>query len=91
MDDGGTDDRKPVDGAAVLSEAFPDLTCLRCGYGLHYYSVEHDPMIALGFGDGEVLHTVCRRCGYHERHVLTILRNAVKNGAMPVSSEPGTK
>jgi Zn ribbon nucleic-acid-binding protein len=84
MQDGGAEDSNKPDGATVLSAAFPDYECLRCGYTLTYFSVEHDAFIEAGFGDGEVLHTVCRRCGYHERHVMKVLRTSLASGDMPV-------
>jgi hypothetical protein len=90
MQDGGVENTNPMDGGAALSHAFPDLTCLRCGHKFHYFSVEHDPIIEAGFGDGDVLHTVCRRCGHHERYVLKVLRQSIASGTMPLKLSDGS-
>ncbi|BDV37779.1 hypothetical protein DSM21852_10320 [Methylocystis bryophila] len=73
--------------AKLVNEAFPNLSCLRCS-NERFYLVESRSVVPHGsfqlpgdaFPRGHFHHVelICSRCGYVERHEVTVLKNATK-------------
>jgi hypothetical protein len=79
----GLDDDREVAAQALVLSRFPDLQCLRCGYGQFYVRVWSDHHYRAAFGDGELAELCCGRCGMIETHALHMLRSTETGGGLP--------
>jgi Zn ribbon nucleic-acid-binding protein len=83
-----------VDGLAELfKQSFPDVHCLRCGYGDFYILPSERQTFIIGDKEARptylpVITLACIRCGHIEQHLSGPLRDASKPIEIGKSSAP---